>query len=403
MVNYRGALVLAPMVRISELPMRLMSLKYGADLVWGPEIVDKKIIQCERIWNEKIKCTEFIHKESKVNSVVFRTAPAFEKGKLIFQMGTADPVLAVQAAKVVAADVDGIDVNSGCPKHFSIHSGMGAALLRKPDVLESILRALVTEVGIPFDVSISVKIRILETEEETLTLVRRLVKTGIKCLTVHCRTTPMRPREAVIRDSLSKIADLCRESGVACLVNGDVQGRWELEELIQKYGVDGAMIARAAEANPSCFRKEGIIPWEEVIKEFLTCSTQYDNFISNIKYCLLKMIPGKSETFRPIAQSRTVDQMIGHLNMNSEMPAPNSTTLEPAQKTEERKTNDSQNIAKAENITEVKKSTENKKGNEISSLKTDNAEIFPPSLKRQRNTTPEINISLKRQDIEAKS
>lgn len=34
-VDYRGKIVLAPMVRSGELPSRMMALKYGADLVWG--------------------------------------------------------------------------------------------------------------------------------------------------------------------------------------------------------------------------------------------------------------------------------------------------------------------------------------------------------------------------------
>ena len=40
-VDYRGKIVLAPMVRSGELPARLLALHYGADLVWGrfgPEI-----------------------------------------------------------------------------------------------------------------------------------------------------------------------------------------------------------------------------------------------------------------------------------------------------------------------------------------------------------------------------
>lgn len=36
-VDYRGKIVLAPMVRSGELPSRLMALKYGADLVWGTQ------------------------------------------------------------------------------------------------------------------------------------------------------------------------------------------------------------------------------------------------------------------------------------------------------------------------------------------------------------------------------
>jgi len=34
-VDYRGKIVLAPMVRSGELPSRMMALRYGADLVWG--------------------------------------------------------------------------------------------------------------------------------------------------------------------------------------------------------------------------------------------------------------------------------------------------------------------------------------------------------------------------------
>ena len=33
-----------------------------------------------------------------------------------------------------ARDVAAIDVNMGCPKHFSIQGGMGAALLQKPQL-----------------------------------------------------------------------------------------------------------------------------------------------------------------------------------------------------------------------------------------------------------------------------
>lgn len=32
-------------------------------------------------------------------------------------------------------DVNTIDLNMGCPKHFSVHCGMGSALLKKPDTV----------------------------------------------------------------------------------------------------------------------------------------------------------------------------------------------------------------------------------------------------------------------------
>ena len=39
-VDYRGKIVLAPMVRSGELPSRLLALRYGADLVWGEYFLD---------------------------------------------------------------------------------------------------------------------------------------------------------------------------------------------------------------------------------------------------------------------------------------------------------------------------------------------------------------------------
>lgn len=46
--DYGSGLHLAPMVRIGTCPTRLIALESGANLVWGPEIVDKAIIGSTR-------------------------------------------------------------------------------------------------------------------------------------------------------------------------------------------------------------------------------------------------------------------------------------------------------------------------------------------------------------------
>lgn len=114
--------------------------------------------------------------------MTFSTCEA-EKGKVILQLGTADPDLALKAALTLKQDVSAIDVNCGCPKKFSIQGGMGAALLTNPDLLEKILTKLVQHSGMP----VTCKIRLLETREKTIELVKMIVSTGIKALTVHCR------------------------------------------------------------------------------------------------------------------------------------------------------------------------------------------------------------------------
>ena len=284
--------------------------------------------------NETLKTLDFTRlpsngakdpRKDQKESLIYRIHPERERERLIFQIGTSDPGRAVQAARIVAGDVAGIDVNAGCPKPFSTSGGMGAALLQTPDKLCSILEALVREIATEFEIGISVKIRLLETAEKTETLVRKLVGTGITGLTIHCRTTPMRPRERAIREQLKMVADICRENGVACLMNGDVENRAQAEELVTEFGVDGAMIATAAESNSSCFRSKvdgGLAPWKEVVQEYLITSMEVENRWGNTKYLLTHLIPGKLPVYRDITSSKSYSQAchilgFGHLEVQA--------------------------------------------------------------------------------------
>lgn len=268
------------------------------------------MIGTTRRYNHETKTVEWTRKPSQggakqpptdvKDSVIYRVHPELEGGKLIFQIGTSNPSLAVQAAQLVAGDVAGIDVNAGCPKPFSTHDGMGAALLRTPDKLCAILEALVAEVAPRFEIGVSVKIRLLPTAAETEALVRRLVATGITGLTVHCRTTPMRPRERAIRDQLRMVADVCREAGVACVMNGDVEDRDQAARLMREFGVGGAMIATAAEKNSSCFRSGPLAPWSEVAERYLRYALDVHNKYGNTKYLLCHIIPGKNQMYKTI-------------------------------------------------------------------------------------------------------
>lgn len=58
-VDYRNKVVLAPMVRSGELPTRLLALHYGADLVWGPETVDRALIGTTRRFNLTTSTVDF--------------------------------------------------------------------------------------------------------------------------------------------------------------------------------------------------------------------------------------------------------------------------------------------------------------------------------------------------------
>ncbi|KIO06985.1 hypothetical protein M404DRAFT_137681 [Pisolithus tinctorius Marx 270] len=280
--SFKNGVFLAPMVRSGALPTRLMALKHGASLVWGPEVVDKAILRAERVVDP---VTGVISYNGKTRAI-FTTHP-IERPYLIYQIGSASPELAVQAAKTVVQDVSGVDLNCGCPKPFSTHAGMGAALLTNPDLLCDILTALRRE--LPPHVTVSAKIRLLPSQDDTKRLVERIVRTGVSALTVHCRTRNMRPREAALIERLREIVEFVEGLGVdiPVVANGDCQG-WEDAKRVKKItGASSVMIATAAEANPSCFSST---PLQDLgatlIPSYLRLCRYIDNHWALTKFCI---------------------------------------------------------------------------------------------------------------------
>ncbi|XP_067905594.1 tRNA-dihydrouridine(20) synthase [NAD(P)+]-like isoform X5 [Heterodontus francisci] len=257
---YRNKVILAPMVRVGTLPMRLLALDYGADIVYCEELIDLKMIQCKRVVNEVLDTIDYVATDERV---VFRTCER-EKRHVVFQMGTADAQRALTVAQLVENDVAGIDVNMGCPKEYSTKGGMGVALLSNPDKIEAILSTLVKGISKP----VTCKIRILPSLEDTINLVKRIERTGVAAVAVH-------------------------GSGGSQEIIKEFAG---IEEFRRITNASSVMVARAAMWNPSIFRKEGLLPAEKVLKEYLSYAIRYDSHYSNTKYCLCQMLREKLES-----------------------------------------------------------------------------------------------------------
>lgn len=308
------------MVRVGTLPLRLLALQYGADLVYSPEIIDKKIITCQRVFQEKSGTWRYETIKDKRH--VFETHPS-EKSRLIFQLGTADPELALQAALVVKQDVGGIDLNCGCPKHFSIQGGMGAALLDDPPRLEKILRTLVTKTGLP----ISCKIRLKKNLEETLSLCKMIESTGVVALTVHGRTREERPKHAAHWDQIGEIRKIIRS--IPIIANGDIFTPEDIDKVKAETGVTSVMMARGAMWNVSLFKHglgEAPLPPYEVYRAYLKQAHELNNMFANTKYTLMQMIevpspasdqnnPLNSDIFKKLQQSKTYKDLFNALGL----------------------------------------------------------------------------------------
>eukprot|EP00045_Choanoeca_perplexa_P014794 m.176333 g.176333 ORF g.176333 m.176333 type:complete len:528 (-) comp16798_c0_seq5:861-2444(-) len=293
-LSYSNKVMLAPMVRGGTLPTRLLALKYGAQVVYGEELIDFRMLECERVVNPVLDTIDFISKAD--HSVAFRTCAA-EKDAVVFQMGTSDPERAVRVAKLVESDVAGIDVNMGCPKPFSLKGGMGAALLKEPDRAAAIMTALVQACTKP----VTCKIRILPTLEETVALAKQLEATGIQALGLHGRITPQRPREPINEYQYSIMQAVAKELTIPVIANGgslDFKSYQDLITFRDQCQASSVMVARGAQTNMSIFNPEGLSEQLSVSTHYLELAIRYDNTLANTKYNLTKGLTAKAHSKR---------------------------------------------------------------------------------------------------------
>jgi len=145
----------------------------------------------------------------------------------------------------------------------------------------------------------------------------------------------MRPRHPAMLERLKEIVDVMEDVGIPVVANGDCWSASDVDRIQKLTGVTSIMIARGAEANPSCFRPDGLLdPATVIIPRYLRLAVATDNHISNSKYCLQSMDlaasplsrqPGsgnpksiRAELSRRIPTSKTYEQLFELFGMQIE-------------------------------------------------------------------------------------
>ena len=157
-------------------------------------------------------------------------------------------------------------------------------------LLQQILRALVANIPLPIDV----KTRMFPEQAPTLEFVAKLLDTGVSALTMHCRTQDMRSSEPALLDRLADIVALGRAKGIPVIANGDCVEAADFDHICALTGVSSIMVARGAEANPSCFRRAGMVdPISVITPLYAKLAVATGNHFHNTKYCLGAMDPSR--------------------------------------------------------------------------------------------------------------
>ncbi|CAJ1401783.1 unnamed protein product [Effrenium voratum] len=227
--------VMAPMVGGSELPFRMMARRFGTQLCYTPMIYSGPFANDEA------------YRADPANG--FQTCQ--QDRPLVAHFCGNDPEVILAAAKHIVHSVDAVDLNLGCPQRVAHAEHFGSYLLDPED--RQLVCSIVKRLSEGLPVPVFCKIRLLDSLEETLQLVRQLEASGASLIAVHARYrgSPTHRRDGPAH--LDQVAIIKKVVKVPVLANGNVKSWGDVVANLRSTGADGVMSAEGMLDDPCLF------------------------------------------------------------------------------------------------------------------------------------------------------
>jgi len=168
------------------------------------------------------------------------------------QLLGSDPVmLAANAERLATLEPPGIDLNFGCPAPTVNRHRGGAALLREPELLESIVRSVRSSVRPEIPVTAKMRLGIDDTSR-ALDCALALQAGGARSIVVHGRTKVDGYRPPAKWDWIARIAETLE---IPVFANGDVWTVADFHGIRAVTGCADVMVGRGAVSDPFLARR----------------------------------------------------------------------------------------------------------------------------------------------------
>jgi len=311
-VEIKNRIVLAPMAGISNTSYRKIIKSMGCGLIFAEMVSDKAIC----FDNDKtLGLLDMDESERPIAQQIFGS----------------DIDSFVLAAKKIEKTMkpDIIDINMGCPvPKIAVRSQAGSALLKNPEKIGEIVRAVVNAVNVP----VTVKIRSGwdENNINCVEVAKIIEQSGASAITIHART---RSQGYSGKSDWNLIKVVKENVNIPVIGNGDVTSPELAKKMLDETGCDAVMIGRGVLGNPwlikNCidFLEKGSYESEVSLKEKIDMLKKHFELLiedKNEKVALLEIrshalwylkgLEGSAKIKNMICTSKNVKEIFDILN-----------------------------------------------------------------------------------------